>query len=86
MSVGEKVAKKVYVKSGQLEWVGLASGPLDAVKKALAACGTKTLDSSYFFIDERGFRDFDDAEYRVPVGKGLRAAGYVFDEADDVDD
>jgi hypothetical protein len=76
---------KVYVKSGQLEWVGVATGPLDAVKKALCKGNGKTLDGYYFYIDERGFRT-NDAEFKVPINKGLKAAGYVYDDPACADD
>lgn len=72
---------KVYVKSGQLEWVGNATGPLDAVKRALQEVyDGMTLDSSYFFVDRRGFRDYGDAEDNVPLTEGFDYAGFVFDE------
>lgn len=80
------VPRKIYVCSGELRWVGIAVGCLDAVKKALEKYGSgKTLDGSYFFLSECGFRT-DDAEYRVSINKGLRHAGYVFDNPSDAID
>jgi len=77
--------KKVYVTSGELQWVGLVSGPLDACQKALSKGNDKKLDGYFFYIDERGFRT-DNAEFKVPVEEGLSHAGYVFDDPDDADD
>lgn len=77
--------KKVYVKSGEIEWVGFATGPLDACKKALKVGSNKTLDGYFFYIDERGFRT-DTAEFRVPINEGLAYAGYIYDNPDDADD
>lgn len=80
-------AKKVYVKSDQLEWVGMATGALDAVKRALDGEGSnKALDGYFFYIDERGFRSGRDAEYAVPIDIGLEEAGYKFDNPDEADD
>jgi hypothetical protein len=78
---------KVYVTSGELLWCGIATGCLDAIKKALEKCGSgKTLDADYFYVDERGFRVGDDAAMQVTVEEGLRASGYVFDNPNDATD
>lgn len=77
--VGDCIPKKIYVTSGELRWLGIATGCLDAIKKALENCSGRVLDSSYFFLSECGFRT-DNAEYRVPVEKGLQYAGYVYDD------
>ena len=77
--------KKVYVKSGELEWVGTAADALNAVIKALVKGNDKVLDSDYFYIDERGFRT-EDAKWKVPINKGLKAAGYVFDDPASAED
>jgi hypothetical protein len=76
--------KKVYVCSGELRWVGMAEGPLDACKRALKGFGG-TLDSSYFFIDERGYRDLATASHKVPVSKALKAAGYVYEDPNETE-
>ena len=79
--------RKVYVTSGELRWCGIATGCLDAIKKALEKYGSgKTLDSSYFYVDERGFRIGDDAAMQVTVEEGLKAAGYVYDDPKDAGD
>ena len=76
--------KKVYVTSGDLAVCLIADGPLEACRNAVAAHGDgKTLDSEFFFVDERGHREGDDAQYKVPVEQALAEAGYVFDEPDD---
>ena len=76
--------KKVYVVSGQLSVCLIEDGPIAACRAALATHGNgKTLDSSYFYIDERGFREGDDAQYKVPVEQVLAEAGYVFEDHDD---
>jgi len=73
--------KKVYVTSGDLAVVIIAAGPLDACGHAISAHGNnKTLDSQFVYIDERGHREGDDAQYKVPVEQALAEAGYVFDE------
>ena len=79
--------RKVYVTSGELLWCGIATGCLDAIKKALEKCGSgKTLDADYFYVDERGFRVGDDAAMQVTVEEGLKAAGYVYDDPTDAGD
>lgn len=79
------VPMKVYVTSGELTWCGIASGPLDAIKKALEIASGKTLDTDYFFIDQRGFRT-EDAEFKVPISRGLKHAGWVYDDPSSADD
>lgn len=69
--------RKVYVKSGQLQWLGLAKNPLDAVSKALQkGVDGITLDAHYFYVDERGFR-MPTAEWKVPLSMGLAHAGFL---------
>ena len=71
--------KKIYVNSGAMRWVGMATSPLDAIKKALAAHGNHgPLNSLTVFLDERGFRT-DTAQYQVPIEQALIAAGYTFE-------
>jgi len=78
--------KKIYVTSGALQWVGQANGVLDAIKKALAAHGSGgPLDSTYMFLDERGFRTHN-AAYKVPVEQALTEAGYIFEDEGEPDD
>jgi hypothetical protein len=72
--------KKIYVTSGQLAVVLIAEGPLDAIQKALAKAGQVTLDPDYFYLDERGFREGDNVQYKVPVEQALTEAGYVFED------
>jgi len=73
--------KPIYVKSGELAVKVLAGGPLEAIRKSLDLVkGGKTLDENYFYLDERGFRTGDNAEWRVPVEQGLARAGYFFDD------
>jgi len=73
-------AKKVYVKSGDLECVLMASGPRDAIKKAMGRHPVGRLHPHFVFIDERGFRE-NNAAYRVPVEQALTEAGYIHHEA-----
>jgi len=80
--------KKIYVNSGALKWVGMASGPIDAIKRALDAHGSGgPLDGLTMFLDERGHRT-DTAQYKVPVEQALTEAGYIFEDesADTLDD
>lgn len=73
--------KKFYVTSGELSWMGFADSPMDAIVRALTKAGKdKILDPYYFYLDEQGFRIGKEARYRVPVEKGLKEAGYVFDD------
>lgn len=83
MSNFKQEGKKVYLKSGNLEWVGQCTGPLEAVRKAMQSASGKsiTLDPYFFFIDERGFRTTN-AEYKVETAEGLLYAGFVFDDED----
>ena len=81
------IPHKVYVVSGELRWCGIATGCLDAIKRALEKYGSgKTLDADYFYVDERGFRVGDDAAMQVTVEEGLKAAGYVYDDPTDAGD
>lgn len=78
--------KKTYVQSGALRWLGMAAGPIDAIKKALDAHGGGgPLDDTHVFLDERGFRT-DDAQYKVPVEQALAEAGYIFEDEGSVPD
>ncbi len=78
--------KKIYVNSGALRWVGIAAGPIDAIKKALDAHGSGgSLDNTHIFLDERGFRT-DNAQYKVPVEQALTEAGYIFEDEGTVPD
>lgn len=78
--------KKIYVNSGTMKWVGEAAGPIDAIKKALAAHGGGPIDSTLVYLDERGFRT-DNAQWKVPVEQALAEAGYIFeDESEQLDD
>jgi len=72
--------KKVYVTSGAMRWVGEATCPMDAIKKALDTHGSGgPLDSLTVFVDERGHRT-DDARWKVPVEQALTEAGYIFED------
>lgn len=78
--------KKIYVNSGSMRWCGLAQGPLDAIKKALAAHGGNgPLDSTTVFLDERGHR-MSTAQWKVPVEQALTEAGYIFEDEGGVPD
>lgn len=51
---------KYYVKSGELEVIVIASNWWDACRKALNSPhyhNGLNLDPTFFFIDQRGFRD-----------------------------
>ena len=72
--------RKIYVVSGQLRVCVIADKPKDAIAKALQHSDGKTLDGYFFYLDERGFRTGYDAEFRVPLEKGLKSAGFVFDD------
>lgn len=73
--------KKMYVVSGQLTCMVMANGALDAIVLALHKFGKdKVLDPHYFYLDEQGYREGKEASYRIPIEKGLKAAGYVFDD------
>lgn len=74
--------KKVYVTSGQLYVCIQADGPMDAIRRSLKHASHKVIDSDFFFIDERGHRVGEDAQYKVPVEQALAEAGYVFDDQD----
>jgi len=71
--------KKIYVNSGTMQWVGRADGPIDAIKRALAAHGGGDLDDTFIYLDERGYRTHN-AQYKVPVEQALTEAGYIFEE------
>jgi len=71
--------KLIYVASGRMSVKVLADGPIDAIKKALAISPDVVLDSEFIWLDERGARQDDTAQYKVPVEQALAEAGYVFD-------
>jgi len=73
--------KKIYVTSGELAVVTIADGPIAAIKTALFQFGTdKRLDDDFIYLDERGFRHDDTAQYIVPLEQALAEAGYVYEE------
>ena len=72
--------RKIYVVCGELQVAVMASGPYDAIQKALDGFSTgKCLAGEYFCLDERGLRDDDTAKYHVPVEQALAKAGYFLD-------
>jgi len=73
--------KKVYVTSGDLAVCLVANGPIDAISRALTRnSNSRTIDGDFFFVDERGHRTGDDAQYKIPVEQALAEAGYFFDD------
>ena len=77
--------KKIYVMCGDIQTVIIASGPLDACKRVLLRQSdtARVLDTEFFYLDERGFREGDKAQYKVPVEQALAEAGYVFEPSED---
>lgn len=73
--------RKLYVSSGQLNCIIMADNPLNAALKALKLFGhKKTLDSTFFLIDERGYRDKYDAAWAIPIRIVLKAGGFVIEQ------
>jgi len=72
--------KKIYVTSGDMQVVLEADGPIGAIKTALKRANGATLDSDFIYLDERGFRHDDTAQYKVPVEQALAEAGYFFQD------
>ena len=86
---GTKMSKrtKIYVKSGEASAVMVADGPMDACLKTLDGFSSgRVLDSDFFFLDPRGFREGDDAQYKVPVEQVLAEAGYIYEDPESHDD
>lgn len=68
--------KKVYVVCGDIRWLGHAQGPQAAAQLALDSKSDDALVGSYFYVDERGFRDRDEEpQWTVPVEKLFAEAG-----------
>lgn len=80
----ESERRKMYVCSGELAVVLVASGPLDAIRRSLELKGDGvTLDPDYFYLDPRGFREGEAAEYKVPVEQALVEAGFILEDDDE---
>lgn len=63
-------SKKIYIQSGELSVVLMASSPMDAIKRALDNHGAGKKLGTVIYLDERGFRE-DSAKYKVPVEQVL---------------
>lgn len=67
---------KYYVAAGKIQWIGEATTPLSACRKAWDASSKNKellLDSSFFYVDERGFRkalnNLDDLTRQISTTK-----------------
>ena len=69
---------KFYIHSGELRGIISGDKPLSACISLLKLKGNgKMLDSTWFCVDERGFRPPNDCNWTISVDKVLKKAGYV---------
>ena len=72
--------RKIYVVSGCLRVVIMATNPLEACVMALTRYGRGKVIDQCFYLDERGFREGADAQFRVDSRNVLQQAGYQFED------
>lgn len=69
---------KLYVVSGELRGIISCKSPLEGCAALLNKFGNgKTLDSTFFCLDERGFREKYDCQWTIPVSQVLKKGGFV---------
>ncbi len=58
---------KFYTKSNSLELIISCSDPLEAAVRSLLSCNKNDIIDEYFYVDERGFRDYISADSKTTV-------------------
>lgn len=77
---------KYYVKSGTLEVVLSQTNALEAAISGLLLTNKFDTIDEYFYVDERGYRDYVSADSNtnvIPTKSIVRAAGWELSRADD---
>lgn len=77
---------KYYVKSGTLEVVLSQSNALEAAISGLLMTNKFDIIDEYFYVDERGYRDYTNADNKTIVIQTksiVRAAGWELSKDDD---
>lgn len=70
---------KFYIKSGTLEVILGENDPLEAAIKGLMLTNKFDTIDEYFYVDERGYRDYISADKNtnvIPTQSIVRAAGW----------
>lgn len=70
---------KFYIKSGTLEVILGENDPLEAAIKGLMLTNKFDTIDEYFYVDERGYRDYISADKKtnvIPTKSIVRAAGW----------
>lgn len=70
---------KFYIKSGTLEIILGDNDPLEAAIKGLMQTNKFDTIDEYFYVDERGYRDYISADKNtnvIPTKSIVRAAGW----------
>jgi hypothetical protein len=78
---------KYYVKSGTLEIILAHSNVLEAAISGLMETNKNDTIDEFFYVDERGFRDYVSADGKtavIPTKSIVRAAGWELSNGDDV--
>ncbi len=58
---------KFYTKSHNLELIISTSDPLEASVRTLLSCNKNDVVDEFFYVDERGFRDYTNADAKTTV-------------------
>jgi len=77
---------KYYVKSGTLEVTLSKKDSLEAAISGLLLTNKFDTIDEYFYVDERGYRDYVSADSNtnvIPTKSIVRAAGWELSRADD---
>jgi len=79
---------KYYVKCGTLELIySTNKTPLEAATHCLWESNSNDVLDEYFYIDERGFRDYLTADAKetkvIKSGKVIKLAGWTLSDKDD---
>lgn len=78
---------KFYIKSGTLEVILGENDPLEAAIKGLMLTNKFDTIDEYFYVDERGYRDYISADKNTNVistNSIIRAAGWELSRDDDL--
>jgi hypothetical protein len=82
---------KYYLKCGTLELIhSTDKTPLEAATRCLWESNSNDVLDEYFYIDERGFRDYLTADPKgthvIKSSKVIKLAGWTLSDKDDEDD
>lgn len=77
---------KYYVKSGTLEVIVSKADPLEAAIAGLLLTNKFDTIDEYFYIDERGYRDYVSSDNKtnvIGIKSIVRSAGWELSKGDD---